>query len=70
MVREVREACATIAAHEYPKALQSLAYGVVAAGKEVNWQRAPHPAKAAGIGQLRSGGQDGLHRCGLECSKT
>src|SRR5260221_5444723 len=70
MMQDVREPCATIATHEEPKALQLLAHGVFAAGKEVNGQCAPYRAKAAGIGQFRSGGQEGLHRGRLECSKT
>src|SRR5271170_4393886 len=56
MMRDIREACATIAAHEEPKALQLLANGVFAAGKEVNGQCAPNRAKPPGIGQFRSGG--------------
>ena len=70
MMRDVRETCATIATHEDPKALQLLAHRVVAAGKEVNGQCAPYRSKAAGIGQLRSGGQEGLHRGRLECSEA
>src|SRR5258708_7133499 len=70
MMRDVREACATIATHEDPRALQLPAHGVFAAGKEVNGQCARYRAKVAGIGQFRSGGQEGLHRGRLECSKT
>src|SRR5882724_5732186 len=70
MMRDVRETCATIATHEDPKALQLLAHGVFTAGKEVNGQCAPYRSKAAGIGQLRSGGQEGLHRGRRECSKA
>ena len=61
MMGEVRQPCPTIAIHQDSKALQALAHGIVAAGKEVDWQAATYPAKPAGISQLRSGGQEGLH---------
>ena len=70
IVGDIADSCATIAAHEDPKALQLLAHGIFAAGKEIHWQTRPYFGRRIRVGQPCRSGQKRFRRFGLKSWET